>query len=399
MTNYKVDALTINLNTALKNPDDIELMIHKLNPRITFDTCKTINNNFSSNKVLLVDDVNVGFINFCKRQNSHITQIVMQNKALYLSQDLCTVLFKCLETHDLDISISYLEIAMDMDTRTVFKKFKAKANANDIHHPRENYILDWGVYYDQVKVKNFDRTYYFINKKNGKKKPFVRLENKSQEIEANGYKKQYILDYLKKNGLDVTKPIIRLETIYPRSNSFRSSTNKVYIDKTNESKYISKYELKKSHGLIKEMDEKNNPFVYMDSKYLKAKNDVDDYVIEGSAYKELEIDLMMLFDEEYLIAIFNKQLPKIIDNVWDFVPMLYTKHTIKDVKKIKRINKKIRDKTIKTLPNISDEDRIIYALKSMEGMSEQEAREVMEKAIDLYKNRELNKVDLFHSLS
>lgn len=72
--------------------------------------------------------------------------------------------------------------------------------------------------YEQIKVKNivarldnksFDIESFTVGQRNGKK--YGVYYNKSKEIEDNGFKKRYILDYYEANGFDTTKDIKRFE--------------------------------------------------------------------------------------------------------------------------------------------------------------------------------------------
>lgn len=176
---------------------------------------KLYNNDYNSTIKVYYKEIAFLIIYNKRKSCSTFSYISIFNDRLY-TDNWNTILQTFLTTYKIvNWNYSKMEIAIntnDIITSKYLKLFKnGKINFNDNYS--NNDAKDYGNTLDFI-TKNFSkRTFYIYNKKKHLRLKELRIEDKTNEISNNNYIKQYILDYYKKNGLNTSKNVYRMELL------------------------------------------------------------------------------------------------------------------------------------------------------------------------------------------
>lgn len=335
MKNYiiNVDRLQITFNNHhIKLIDKSDYKIEYILP-----TDKQIYS-YLSNYTIRVYYKNIPFLIILHqlKSNFNYSSIKILNDRLYIKNwDFVVETF--LNTYKItDWNYSQLEIAINTN-KVITTKYlnlykKDKINFKDNHSnisPREFSRKDIGDT-DDHKTNDFSKRTFYIYKKNKRKderEKELRIEDKTNEVRSKSNKKQYILDYYYRNGLDSTKNIYRVELILNIKLLKKVPSNIKHRELKNSTNIITNYRYKQLNKA-----EKQN---YSTIKYVRD-------------YKS-SIPLSSLTDEVYLTKLFNTFV--MID--YDTLIKLSTNETID-------FQFKIWSETQQTIKEIEPEPELSY---------------------------------------
>jgi hypothetical protein len=335
----------------------------------------------------------IGVMNSGLIYNPNIHHIAIHNKVLYNNKQMLGDFIKCMNGLNLNLAISRLEVAIDMDSKLFINRTNKLFLSNKINlkknYVRNRFLTD----YDEGRIKNPPTTYYFESKgKNKKQKHHLRFENKTAELAQpkNQIKREYITRFHLRSGLDITKTIYRLELVIPCKESLEYATKSIYRSKDqSDSGSFTNHQYKQKIKKIKKLEAQNVEQLFFDSEYNKLVNEVNEYNEKVNVKSCYDIDVERLIEPEYLRVIFSTFSKKIFVNIDDVLSsQLFTIEKVKT----KDIEMKKRPKIIKN-PVPSYFYTVDYIMQKL-CISESEAEEALEKMI---KNYEVDKFenDLF----
>lgn len=243
---------------------------------------KLYSNNYHSSIRIYYKDIHYFTIyNKLKSCINH-SSIKVLNERLY-TKNWNAILTLFLKTYKIiDYNYSNIEICINtndiLTTKYInnFKNNKIRFNEKSYNHYD---CKDFGQTIDFITKDFSKRTFYIYNTK--KKLKVLRIENKTNEIETSS-KKNYILDYYKANGLNITKDIYRLE-LSLKINDIKDIISTKKYKHTTSNDAISSRQFKKL------------------DKLERLNYSVINYVRD---YKK-SIDIQSLTDELFLTKLFN----------------------------------------------------------------------------------------------
>jgi hypothetical protein len=267
------------------------------------------------------------------RVNKFVNHLSIFNNIFYTHQSLFNDFLKALNQIDIDIEVSCMEVAVDSDSDIFMTRYNKLKRANKLvlgkTYISANYSVDVK---DNKFIKNAPITQY-IRTKNKVKKANIRLENKTKEILDSDTPKNYITDYHKKMGLDVSKDIHRLELVIPNTESLNIGISTIYVSNQDPLKSITRY---KRDGLIKTLNDielKAKDDMIFDSSYLKTRMLIDEYTIKKNVKTRYDIDISLLANQVYLQIIFSTFSKIIVQNIKTILKNnIYVKETLKTKK-------------------------------------------------------------------
>jgi hypothetical protein len=342
---------------------------------------------------LFYKNIYIGILNCGLRYNNNLHHILIYNQVFYSYNGILDDFIKCIHKLDLELTVSKLEVSLDVDSKIIINKTNRLFSSNKINlkknYVRNRFLTD----YDEGRIKNPPTTYYFESKgKNKKQKNYLRFENKTAELAQpkNKIKREYITRFHSNNGLDTSKTIYRLELVIPCKESLEYATKSIYRSKDQSvSGSFTNHQYQQKIKKIKKLEAENAEQLFFDSRYNKLVNEINEYSKKVHVKSCYDIDVNRLTSSDYLKVIFSTFSKKIFLNVDDVLPP--TLFTVKKVK-TKDIEMIKRPKIIKnTVPSYFY--TVDYIMQKL-GISESEAEEALEKMI---KNYEIDKFenDLF----
>jgi hypothetical protein len=335
----------------------------------------------------------IGVMNSGLIYNPNIHHIAIHNKVLYNNKQMLGDFIKCMNGLNLNLAISRLEVAIDMDSKLFINRTNKLFLSNKLKlkkgYVRSKVLID----FDEGRIRNPPTTFYFENKgRNKRKKQYLRFENKTAELAQpkNQIKREYITRFHSRNGLDIKKTIYRLELVIPCKESLEYATKSIYRSKDqSDSGSFTNHQYKQKIKKIKKLEAENAEQLFFDSEYNKLVNEVNEYNEKVNVKSCYDIDVERLIEPEYLSVIFSTFSKKIFVNIDDVLSsQLFTIEKVKT----KDIEMKKRPKIIKN-PVPSYFYTVDYIMQKL-CISESEAEEALEKMI---KNYEIDKFenDLF----
>jgi hypothetical protein len=334
--------------------------------------------------------IEIGVLNSGLMHNKSNNHIIIFNYVFYTQQQLLREFES--EINALEIcDISKLEIFIDSDTpitqNTIVKLQKTKRL-----QLRKNYVenIVYTNYRNNELVKNPSRTHYFeaIGRQKSKKY-YLRLENKTEEIKKS--QKHYITTFHENSGLDINKPIYRLELVIPSMECLNKGVNTFYksSDIDNVSR-ISAHKINKHKLEIESLEKKSSDgFLIFNSGYLVKKNLVEEYRQKVNFKTQYYINIGNLSDSDYLITIFSTLSKLVIKNVSDILPKGFfstKKLEIKDIEMNKHV-KKMKN-------NVPGKYYTVQDFMTELDISQSEAEELRDITIRDYNTNRVNE-DLF----
>jgi hypothetical protein len=217
----------------------------------------------------------------------------------------------------------------------------------------------------------------------------LRLENKTEEIKKS--QKHYITTFHENSGLDINKPIYRLELVIPSMECLNKGVNTFYksSDIDNVSR-ISAHKINKHKLEIESLEKKSSDgFLIFNSGYLVKKNLVEEYRQKVNFKTQYYINIGNLSDSDYLITIFSTLSKLVIKNVSDILPKGFfstKKLEIKDIEMNKHV-KKMKN-------NVPGKYYTVQDIMTELDISQSEAEELRDKTIRDYNTNRVNE-DLF----
>jgi hypothetical protein len=267
-----------------------------------------------------------------KQNREHLHKIVLYNNIYYQHQNDLREFLYCFTSY-FNYTAIYEE-ALDTNVKVSKRIFKLIVN-EDLILKSKYCVCDYRKIYKSNRciLSEFE-TLYIDKEKNKTNYVQIRSEDKTKEIN-NSSKKHYITEFHKKNSLDTSKNVYRLETTLANPQASVISEN-VYLyncltDETiSKSTYVSnKEKYKNEAGFFKEIRRK----------------------------KELKLDLNRIYDQDYLTALFEYNISRVIENPGRIIKLNKTSAELDFVESENEV--KHRQKEIE----ISDSDKLEYEFR------------------------------------
>jgi|GEM_PF-3491390 hypothetical protein len=315
--------------------------------------------------VISFDGVKIGTLLAGMRMNKIVNHLSIYNHIFYTHQSLFNDFLGALNQIEIDIEVSCMEVAVDSDSDIFMTRYNKLKRANKLvlgkTYISANYSVDVK---DNKFIKNAPITQY-IRTKNKVKKANIRLENKTKEILDSDTPKNYITDYHKKMGLDVSKDIHRFELVIPNTESLNLSISTIYVSKQDASKSITSYKRDVLVKTLEGIELRGKDDMIFDSSYLKTRMTLDEYSIKKHVKTRYDIDITLLCNQVYLQIIFSTFSKSVIQNIKAILKNnIYVKEILKtkkmDMIKIEKQTKLLVDNKVIIADALSDEMGISF---------------------------------------
>ncbi|MBZ9627160.1 hypothetical protein LB450_03500 [Psychroflexus sp. CAK1W] len=395
MENVIIDKLrlTLRFEDSLIN---FKIQLDKYDKSLKLTKSTQIDNNYSENLLLMYGSKEIAKFDYSFKRRDKVSHIRFNKYSLYYHQDEIMQVFKFLISLDFEVQPSKMEIARDFVGSTIFNSVLSHIQNSKIVQPTNHHVyMGDEIYRENMYTPNNHESFYFRNIDKNKRDLVLRLEDKKKAIEDS--KDFYILNYLKKQGLDTSRDIFRFELVFNNLDSFRGSRNLVYFSKFDMTKpTITKYYLNKCKRKVKEFDSIKDIFNFSNQKIEMYREIENEYTIKGKSYHEINVDLLKLFDKDYLLALFQLKSKDLIFNIFDIIPEKHTKSFIKP-NKIEKPNGFIQKKS--STKYYSVDEKLLLLIKEKFKIDDLEAQKILNSIETIANNpNQGNRGDLFDSI-
>lgn len=337
-----IDKLIINFNYNIKTETNFnegfydferlkQILFKVFNHKIIFTPPKKPDNDYHALYELEFNNIKFGLLKVQHKQNrEHLHKIVIYNNIYYQYQAELMEFLYYFTAYFTDYTAIF-ELALDTNVNVSKRLFKLMLKEDLIL--KSKYITcDFRKIYENNKfIFNEFETLYIDKRKNKTNYVQIRSENKTKEIN-NSSKKHYISEFHKNNGLNTNKNIYRLEVILANPQASVISEN-YYLYNCLTDETISKTTFK------------NNK-----KKYKKEAGLFKDI----RRVKKLQLDLNRIYDQDYLTALFQCNLSRVVENPGSIIKLNRTSAELDFIEtenEVKHNQKEIE---------ISDHDKLEY---------------------------------------
>ena len=350
-THYDALSLTLDIKNELY---DLELLFWQFHKSFNFEENTQRDKNYKANIFLKYDNLLLGYLDYSYHRRQYISHLRINKRAIYMYPTEVSLLLRFLMENNLNARPKYFEVTIDTDDKKEYNKILNSIKSNKLIQPKNFHIyMGQEIYRNNTYIPKSDQTFYFRHYKKSKRDIYLRLENKTKVIESKP-EDEYILDYLKKKGLNIEKQIYRFELVFTELDAFKSSRNSVYYSNVSmDKKPRFQGTVHKHKKKIEQFEKTENIFNFADPEIEKSRKIVKEFTIDGVTYHELNLDFTKIYDEEYLLAFFQYSAPKIINNLFKIIDEKHT-NTFILPERVTRETIKEKFKSKLTIPDIDD---------------------------------------------